>query len=237
LTPAERARLLGKPEGELGIALGKVMNENNAQVIEAAYRRLGLQTGHSVLEIGFGNGHTVPLLMKQAETLNYVGIDISETMVAEATSFNQPLIDAGRAAFHFAAAGSLPCADASVDRAVAVNVIYFWPDPVHELSEIRRVLRPDGMSVIAATDAASAITGKRTNGWWFFVTDQETERSLRSIRRDYVDAMSVDADDDDEGDEDEIHHPHGYGVCVRVRNIEFRRAGDLLSTADGQLSP
>lgn len=156
LTPAERARLLGKPEGELGIALGKVMNENNAQVIEAAYRRLGLQTGHSVLEIGFGNGHTVPLLMKQAETLNYVGIDISETMVAEATSFNQPLIDAGRAAFHFAAAGSLPCADASVDRAVAVNVIYFWPDPVHELSEIRRVLRPDGMSVIAATDAASA---------------------------------------------------------------------------------
>ena len=156
LTPAERARLLGKPEGELGVVLGKVMNENNAQVIEAAYRRLGLQTGHSVLEIGFGNGHTVPLLMNQAEALNYVGIDISETMVAEATSFNQPLIDAGRAAFHFAAAGSLPCADASVDRAVAVNVIYFWPDPVHELSEIRRVLRPDGMSVIAATDAVSA---------------------------------------------------------------------------------
>ena len=42
LTPAERARLLGKPEGELGVALSKVMNENNAQVIEAAYRRLGL---------------------------------------------------------------------------------------------------------------------------------------------------------------------------------------------------
>ena len=105
LTPAERARLLGKPEGALGVALSKVMNENNAQVIEAAYRRLGLQTGHSVLEIGFGNGHTVPLLMNQAEALNYVGIDISETMVTEATSFNQPLIDAGRAAFHFAAAG------------------------------------------------------------------------------------------------------------------------------------
>ena len=156
LTPAERACLLGKPEGELGVALSKTMNENNAQVIEAAYRRLGLQTGHTVLEIGFGNGYTVPLLMSQAEGLNYVGIDISETMVAEATSFNQSLIGAGRAALHFAAAGSLPCADASIDRVVTVNVIYFWPEPVHEISEIRRVLRPDGMSVIAATDVASA---------------------------------------------------------------------------------
>ena len=156
LTPAERACLLGKPEGELGVALSRTMNKNNAQVIEAAYRRLGLQTGHSVLEIGFGNGHTVPLLMSHAEGLNYVGVDISETMVSETTSFNQPLIIAGRAAFHFAAAGSLPCANASVDRAVAVNVIYFWPEPAHEISEIRRVLRPDGMSVIAATDVASA---------------------------------------------------------------------------------
>jgi hypothetical protein len=38
------------------------------------------------------------------------------------------------------------------------------------------------------------------------LTDQLTERSLRSVRRDYVDAMAVDADDDeqeDDGDEDE----------------------------------
>jgi hypothetical protein len=33
LKPAERARLLGKPEGELGIAIGKVMNQTNAKII------------------------------------------------------------------------------------------------------------------------------------------------------------------------------------------------------------
>jgi len=156
LTPAERARLLGKPEGELGVAIGENMNKNNAPVIEAVYQRLRAQTGQSVLEIGFGNGRTVPLLMQQAERLAYIGIDIAETMVAEATAFNRELIDLGRAKFHLASAEAIPCADASVDRACAINVVYFWPDPVRVLSEIRRVMRPGGFSVIAGIDVATA---------------------------------------------------------------------------------
>jgi ubiquinone/menaquinone biosynthesis C-methylase UbiE len=156
LTPAERARLLGKPEGELGIAIGGVMNQTNARLIETVYRRLGPQTGQSVLEIGFGNGHTVPLLMQQADALSYVGIDIAETMIAEANGFNRALIDAGRAAFHLASAEAIPCPDGTFDRACAINVVYFWTDPVRVLTEIRRVLRPGGFSIIAGMDTATA---------------------------------------------------------------------------------
>jgi GNAT superfamily N-acetyltransferase len=64
----------------------------------------------------------------------------------------------------------------------------------------------DGVAFSSPSDAASAIAGKRTGGWWFFLTDQASQRSLRSLRRDYVDAMAVDAGDDepdDEEDEDE----------------------------------
>jgi len=64
----------------------------------------------------------------------------------------------------------------------------------------------DGTAFSSPTDAASAIAGKRTSGWWFFLTDQESERSLRSIRREYIEAMAVDAQDDepdDDVDEDE----------------------------------
>jgi hypothetical protein len=64
----------------------------------------------------------------------------------------------------------------------------------------------DGKAFSSATEAATAIAGKRTNGWWFFVTDPATKHSLRNIRRDYIDAMSVDAEDDDQdddGDDDE----------------------------------
>jgi SAM-dependent methyltransferase len=156
LKPAERARLLSKPEGELGIAIGKVMNETNAKIISTVYHRLGLKVGHRVLEIGFGNGQTVPLLMQLADELNYVGIEISATMVAEASAFNRDLVQTGRATFDLASAEAIPANDASFNRALAVNVVYFWPDPVQVLAEIRRVLRPGGFSIVAGIDTATA---------------------------------------------------------------------------------
>jgi len=64
----------------------------------------------------------------------------------------------------------------------------------------------DGVAFGGPSDAASAIAGKRTNGWAFFVTDQTSRRSLRTVRREYVDAVAVDVDDDepdDDADDDE----------------------------------
>ena len=156
LTPAERARLLAKPEGELGIALGEVMNQTNSNLIQTVYRRLRLQPRQSVLEIGFGNGHTAPLLIQQADALTYTGIEIAQTMVAEATVFNQNLIDAGQTTFHLAPAEAMPFGDATFDAALAVNVIYFWSDAVRALTEICRVLRPGGLSIVASMDRATA---------------------------------------------------------------------------------
>jgi hypothetical protein len=64
----------------------------------------------------------------------------------------------------------------------------------------------DGVTFSSASDAASAIVGKKTNGWGFFLTDQASRRTLRQVRRDYVNAMAVEVEDeleDDDGDEDE----------------------------------
>jgi len=64
----------------------------------------------------------------------------------------------------------------------------------------------DGATFSSASDAASTIVGKKTNGWWFFLTDQASRRTLQRVRRDYVNAMAVDVEDeleDDDGDEDE----------------------------------
>jgi hypothetical protein len=64
----------------------------------------------------------------------------------------------------------------------------------------------DGVAFASPSDAASVIAGHQTNGWAFFLTDQTSRRSLRAVRRDYVNAMAVDVEDDepdDDGDEDE----------------------------------
>ena len=61
----------------------------------------------------------------------------------------------------------------------------------------------DGVAYPGPSEAATAIAGKRTNGWWFFLTDQASRRSLRHVRRDYINAMAVDVEDDDADDDDE----------------------------------
>jgi hypothetical protein len=63
-------------------------------------------------------------------------------------------------------------------------------------------LEVEGTAYASPSDAASAIAGKRIGGWWFFLTDQASRKSLRMVRRDYVSSMAVDAEDDDV-DEDE----------------------------------
>jgi hypothetical protein len=68
-------------------------------------------------------------------------------------------------------------------------------------------LLPDGQVEFAGiaysrpSETATAVTGKRTNGWWFFLVDQNSKRSFRDVRSDYVNAMALDAEDD-EPDED-----------------------------------
>jgi ubiquinone/menaquinone biosynthesis C-methylase UbiE len=150
LAPSEMGRLLGKPEGEVGRAVGEMLNRVNAGITAAVYRSLRLEARDRVLEIGFGNGKLLPALLSCADDLSYAGVDIAETMVGEASAFNADLIAGGRASFRLASAEALPFADASFDKVFAVNVIYFWQHPVRALAEIRRVLRPGGMSSIAS---------------------------------------------------------------------------------------
>ena len=150
LVPSEMARLLGKPEGEAGRAVANMLNRVNERITAAVYKRLQLKPGERVLEIGFGNGKLLPALLSRADKLTYEGVDIAETMVADANAFNADLVAAGRAAFRLAAAETLPFLDQTFDKVFAVNVIYFWPRPLRPLSEIRRVLRPGGLSCIAS---------------------------------------------------------------------------------------
>jgi SAM-dependent methyltransferase len=150
LTPAEMAGMLGKPEGEVGSAVGEVLNRVNANITSAVYQRLMLRDNDRILEIGFGNGRLLPALMALADDLTYVGLDRAQTMVDEATAHNAELVSAARASFRLGSAEAIPCKDESFDRVFAINVSYFWPEPVRALAEMRRVLRPGGLSIVAS---------------------------------------------------------------------------------------
>ncbi|WP_262269144.1 class I SAM-dependent methyltransferase [Microvirga yunnanensis] len=92
----------------------------------------------------------MPVLIGHDETIRYIGIDISAAMVEEALRFNQALVASGRAEFLHGSAEALPFPEGSFDRVFAVAVAYFWPEPVRALTEIHRVLRPSGISILAS---------------------------------------------------------------------------------------
>ncbi|MBL9076042.1 MAG: DUF262 domain-containing protein [Planctomycetes bacterium] len=61
----------------------------------------------------------------------------------------------------------------------------------------------DGVAFGSPSDAARKLAGHPVNGWSFFLVDPVSRRSLRTVRREYLDAMAVDVDDDDDGDDSE----------------------------------
>jgi ubiquinone/menaquinone biosynthesis C-methylase UbiE len=70
-------------------------------------------------------------------------------MVEEARLLNKIFVASQRAEFLLADADRLPFKSETFDKVFTVNTIYFWDDPGKTLSEIARVLKPEGWIVVA----------------------------------------------------------------------------------------
>jgi ubiquinone/menaquinone biosynthesis C-methylase UbiE len=100
-----------------------------------------------VLEVGFGVA--LAELLACASTGLVAGVDASGLMVRQAHSRHADAIAAGRLEIRQGDAGSLPYDDATFDKVCGAHVIYFWPDAVATVRELRRVLRPKGTLALA----------------------------------------------------------------------------------------
>lgn len=147
------AAQLRQPHGEAALEVADAMNRSNGALNQAAIGLLAASAGERILEIGPGNAAFAPQLL-QAAGSHYLGIELSPAMVEAG---NQRLASAGlaeRAAMRRGDAHALPVADASMDAALAVNTLYFWPHLASVLDELARVLRRGGRLCLAFGDAA-----------------------------------------------------------------------------------
>jgi ubiquinone/menaquinone biosynthesis C-methylase UbiE len=69
-------------------------------------------------------------------------------MVAQARRRLTKEIAAGRVALRQGSVSSLPFADDTFHRLLAINTLLFWPHPVRDLGESKRVLVPGGNLLI-----------------------------------------------------------------------------------------
>ena len=154
IAPLRRAlsRQLSRPSGLAGRVVAAGMNRGNRRLNERAIELLGVGPGMRVLDLGFGGGLTFgPLLARGASV---VGVDRAEDMVAAAGSRHRADVEAGRVTLHAGDVFALPLGDASVDRAITVNTVYFWPELEPGLRELHRVLAPGGRVLIGIRDGA-----------------------------------------------------------------------------------
>ncbi len=100
-----------------------------------------------VIELGCGPGHALRLVAalrprrqrSPASTARPTMLDAGRRRAIKRDSAERP-----RAALPAPASIRCPSPRASFDKALAVNVAYFWQEPAPILAELRRVLRPGG---------------------------------------------------------------------------------------------
>ena len=114
------------------------------------YEALGTQSGERILDAGCGPGFYVSeLLDKVGSSGSVVGLDSSPQMLAVAASRCH---GHANVAFREGAVTALPLEDASVDRALSVQVLEYVADVGAALGELHRVVRPGGRVVIWDVD-------------------------------------------------------------------------------------
>jgi SAM-dependent methyltransferase len=141
--PRILAEQLRKPQGQIGTQVAISMNMSNEIVTNLTYDLMDLRASDSVLEIGFGNGKLLPPLIDKVRWV--AGIDFSEDMIAEAEANNRGAIEARKLELKYGTVSTIPYPDATFDKVCTINTLYFWPDPLADLKEIKRVLKPGGV--------------------------------------------------------------------------------------------
>ena len=134
--------------GVWGWLVLRLMSVRNRPMNEWVIALLDIQPSDRVLEIGFGAGLWVERAARLASAGLVAGIDHSEDMVKLAAKRNRAAVRAGCVDLRHGDVMALPYADETFDKAFAVGLIYYLPEPAAALREIRRVLRPGGKLVL-----------------------------------------------------------------------------------------
>lgn len=98
-----------------------------------------------VLDVGCGTGELEQRLLRENPTQQIVGIDLSDNMLAIA---QQKLHTYPNIKFQRASVLSLPFSENTFDVVVSANAFHYFDSPLGALTEMQRVLKPQGQIII-----------------------------------------------------------------------------------------
>ena len=136
------AKQFANPHGIGGRIVMAVMNRQNAQMYEATERLLRPRNDDTILDIGCGNGIMLELIAHACDC-RLIGTDISE----DALEIAKRQLAGTNVELLRCPVDDMPLEDATVDKALTINTIYFWEDLASGFEEIARVLKPEGIFI------------------------------------------------------------------------------------------
>jgi len=101
-----------------------------------------------VLDIGCGGGKNISYLLSMSEGSKVYGADYSAESVSKSKRTNKKAIHQGRVEIVQASVSSLPFDGGKFDVVTAFETVYFWPDLLSDLKEVRRVMKSGGTILI-----------------------------------------------------------------------------------------
>ncbi len=144
---AKRLNQCRKPEGDLGKIVVNDMNESHYELTGWGLGNIDIEENSTILDIGCGGGKTVNRLASITKGKVF-GIDYSIDCVNWSKEYNKELIYKGQVEIFNASVEKIPFEDEKFDVVSAVETIYFWPDLISNLVEVRRILKPTGKIII-----------------------------------------------------------------------------------------
>jgi ubiquinone/menaquinone biosynthesis C-methylase UbiE len=101
--------------------------------------------GKDVLEVACGTGQGLGYLSRTARRV--IGLDIDSSILSVAKQYYSDRISLLRGD-----AQHIPILSQSIDRVICFEAIYYIPNPELFISEVRRILKPDGMVIICTAN-------------------------------------------------------------------------------------
>ncbi|KQZ81970.1 hypothetical protein ASD64_09530 [Mesorhizobium sp. Root157] len=168
----------------------ELLDEIRQEHIHRYLWALGLVGGLDVLDLACGEGFGSAMLAGVARRV--VGIDVSDAAIRHAGARYQ----AQNLSFICADAVDLPLADRSVDVVVSFETVEHLADQAGMMSEIRRVLRPEGFLIMSSPNTAvySQRQGHNNEFHVHELTGKDFENLLETqfpVRRLYGQRLSV----------------------------------------------
>ncbi len=167
------------PKGWMGKLVGWRLSIVNRVPNDWTIGLLNLKPTDHVLEIGFGPGLGIQKTAAVVSAGFVAGVETSDVMLQAAQARNVAAIAERRVELKYGDASALPYADRTFDKVFAVNVAYFWQEPLACLREVHRVTKPDARIALFIEDKDKlAKSGKLIQGIYRLYMPEELAQLL-----------------------------------------------------------